>query len=62
MLEGGEEILDESELEESDLNEISEDELDDFDSDNEDEFFTNILDEEDLPDDKLFKDLDSIDD
>ena len=62
MLEGVEEILDESELEESDLNEISEDELDDFDSDNEDEFFTNILDEEDLPDDKLFKDLDSIDD
>ena len=62
MLEGVEEILDESELEESDLNEVSEDELDDFDSDNEDEFFTNILDEEDLPDDKLFKDLDSLDD
>ena len=62
MLEGVEEILDESELEESDLNEVSEDELDDFDGDNEDEFFTNILDEEDLPDDKLFKDLDSLDD
>ena len=61
MLEGVEEILDESELEDSDLNEISEDELDDFD-DNEDEFFTNILDEEDLPDDKLFEDLDSMDD
>ena len=28
----------------------------------EDEFFTNILDEEDMPDDKIFKDLDSLDD
>ena len=62
MLEGVEEIIDESELEYSDLNEVSEDELDDFDTDSDDEFFTNILDEEDLPDDKLFKDLDSIDD
>ena len=61
MLEGVEEIIDESELEYSDLNEVSEDELDDFDADSDDEFFTNILDEEDLPDDKLFKDLDSLD-
>ena len=61
MLEGVEELIDESELEDSDLNEVSEDELDDFDADSDDEFFTNILDEEDLPDDKLFKDLDSID-
>ena len=61
MMDGVEEILDESELEDSDLNEVSEDELDDFDSESDDEFFTNILDEEDLPDDKLFKDLDSLD-
>ena len=59
LFEGMEEIIDESELEDADLNEVSEDDLED--SENEDEFFTNILDEEDLPDDKLFEDLDSLD-
>ena len=59
LFEGMEEIIDESELEDADLNEVSEDDLED--SENEDEFFTNILDEEDLPDDKLFEDLDSFD-
>ena len=59
-MDGVEERLDESELAEDNLTEIDEDELEnDYSEDNEDEFFTNILDEEDIPDDKIFKDLDS---
>jgi len=62
-LDGVEERIDESELEEDNLNEVSDEELEDQEDDleEEDEFFTNILDEEDLPDDKIFKDLDSLD-
>ncbi len=62
-LDGVEERIDESELEEDNLNEVSDEELEDQEDDLEedDEFFTNILDEEDLPDDKIFKDLDSLD-
>ena len=59
-MDGVEERLDESELAEDNLTEVNEDELEnDYSEDNEDEFFTNILDEEDIPDDKIFKDLDS---
>ncbi len=58
-LDGVEERIDESELEEDNLTEISDTELEEQDEEDEDEFFTNILDEEDLPDDKIFKDLDS---
>ncbi len=61
-LDGVEERLDESELEEDNLNTVTEDELEEQDELEDDEFFTNILDEEDLPDDKIFKDLDSLDD
>ncbi len=61
-LDGIEERIDESELEEENLNEISEDQLDDLEDDEEDEFFTNILDEDELPDDKLFKELEAEDD
>ena len=62
-LDGIEERIDESELEEDNLTEVSEDDLEDSEEGLEDdEFFTNILDEEDLPDDKIFKDLDSLDD
>ena len=54
------ERIDESELADENLTEVDEDELDnDYNDDNEDEFFTNILDEEDIPDDKIFKDLDA---
>ncbi len=55
-LDGIEERIDESELEEENLNAITEEELEDAESDD-DEFFTNILDEEDLPDEKIFKEL-----
>ncbi len=58
---GIEEVIDESELEENSLNEVNEEELEEYENDD-DEFFTNILDEEDLPDDKIFEDLDSDDD
>ena len=61
-LDGIEEVIDESELEENSLNEVSEEDLEEYDADDDDEFFTNILDEEDLPDDKIFEDLDSDDD
>ena len=56
-LDGVEERLDESELEESNLTEVSEDELEEQE-DLDDDFYTNILDEEDMPDDKIFKELD----
>lgn len=60
---GIEEVIDENELEENDLTEVDEEQLDEYDtSEEDDEFFTNILDEEDLPDDKIFEDLDSDDD
>ena len=59
-LDGIEERIDESELEEDNLNEISEDELDEYDEDG-DDFFTNILDEDDIPDDKIFGELDNLD-
>ena len=59
-LDGIEERIDESELEEENL--VTVDEEDSEEEVDEDEFFTNILDEEDLPDDKIFKDLDSLDD
>ena len=59
-LDGVEERIDESELEEENLTTVDEEELE-GDSEEEDEFFTNILDEEDMPDDKIFKDLDQID-
>ncbi len=58
-LDGVEERIDESELEEDNLNEVTDAELEEQEEEDEDEFFTNILDEEDLPDDKIFKDLDS---
>ena len=56
-LDGVEERIDESELEEENLNTISEDELEDYDDG--DEFFTNILDEDDIPDEQIFTDLDA---
>ena len=56
-LDGVEERIDESELEEENLNTISEDELEDYDDG--DEFFTNILDEDDISDDQIFTDLDA---
>ena len=61
-LDGVEERIDESELEEENLTEVSEEELEDTEEEDGDEFFTNILDEEDIPDEKIFKDLDSLDD
>jgi len=59
-LDGVEERIDESELEEGNLNEVSEDELEEYDEDG-DDFFTNILDEDDIPDDKIFGELDNLD-
>ena len=59
-LDGVEERLDESELEADKLTEVTEEELENSQEDN-DEFFTNILDEEDMPDDELFKGMDSDD-
>ena len=58
-IDGMEERIDESELEEDNLTEISDAELEE--EQDGDEFFTNILDEDDIPDDKIFKDLDSDD-
>ena len=52
-----EERIDESELEAENLNTVSEDELEDYEDDG-DEFFTNILDEDDIPDEQIFTDLD----
>ena len=60
-LDGVEERIDESELEEDNLVEVSDEDLENS-NELDDEFFTNILDEEDLPDDKIFEDLDSLDD
>jgi DNA-directed RNA polymerase subunit beta len=61
-LDGVEERIDESDLEADNLTEVSEDDLENADENDEDEFFTNILDEEDMPDDKIFKDLDALND
>ena len=61
-LDGVEERIDESELEEDNLNEVSEEELDDEYEEDGDDFFTNILDEDDIPDDKIFQDLDEMQD
>ena len=58
-LDGIEERIDESELEEDNLNEVSEDELEEYDEDG-DDFFTNILDEDDIPDDKIFGELNNL--
>ena len=61
-IDGVDERIDESELEDDNLNEVDEDELDnDYSDDNDDEFFTNILDEDDIPDEKIFRDLDAED-
>ena len=61
-IDGVDERIDESELEDDNLNEVNEDELDnDYSEDNDDEFFTNILDEDDIPDEKIFRDLDAED-
>ena len=60
-LDGVEERIDESELEEDNLIEVSDEDLENA-NDLDDEFFTNILDEEDMPDDKIFEDLDALDD
>ena len=57
-MDGIEERIDESELEEENLTEVSEEELEEQEDAEDDDFFTNILDEEDLPDDKIFKSLD----
>ena len=54
MLESGE--LESAGLTEEDIKQIN-DELEQYDED-EDEFFTNILDEDDIPDDQIFTDLD----
>ena len=59
-MDGIEERIDESELEEDNLVEVSEEELEEQE-DSDDEFFTNILDEDDIPDDEIFTDLDSED-
>jgi DNA-directed RNA polymerase subunit beta len=62
-LDGVDERLDETDLEGEGLNEVSEEEIDsDYNDDGDDEFFTNILDEDDIPDDKIFEDLDSDED
>ena len=61
-MDGVEERLDESELEEENLTEVSEDELEETEEEDGDEFFTNILDEDEIPDEKIFKDLDNLDD
>ena len=60
-LDGVEERLDETELEEDNLIEVTDEELENA-GDLDDEFYTNILDEEDMPDDKIFEDLDALDD
>ena len=60
-VEGVEETIDESEFEEGGLTTVSDSELESSQEDD-DDFYTNILDEEDMPDDKIFKDLDNMDD
>ena len=59
-MDGVEERIDESELEDENLNEVTDEELEDQEE-LEDEFYTNILDEDEGPDDKIFEDLDSDD-
>ena len=61
-MDGIEERIDESELEAEDINEISEEEMEDEFADDGDDFFTNILDEDDIPDDKIFEDLEGMKD
>lgn len=61
-LDGVEERIDESELEDENLNAITEEELEDAENEDDDEFFTNILDEEDLPDEEILKELSGSDD
>ena len=56
-IEGLEEIIDESELEETDLNTISEDELEDLDEVSDDGFYDLYSDKDDS-DDSIFEDLD----
>ena len=60
-LDGVEERIDESELEAEGVNEIIDEDSEEESEEDGDDFFTNIMDEEDLPDDKIFKDLDAID-
>jgi DNA-directed RNA polymerase subunit beta len=60
-LDGVEERIDESELEAEGVNEISDEEIEEESEEDGDDFFTNIMDEEHMPDDKIFKDLDAID-
>ena len=59
-MDGIEERIDESELEAEDINEISEEEMEDEFLEDGDDFFTNILDEDDIPDDKIFEDLEGM--
>ncbi len=61
-LDGIEERIDETELEEENLNTVPEETLteDSEEENDEDEFFTNILDEEELPDDKIFEEMDAL--
>ena len=54
------EEFDESELENDNLVELSEDELEnEYSDESEDDYYTNILDEDNIPDDKIFEDLNS---
>ena len=59
-MDGIEERIDESELEAEDINEISEEEMEDEFTEDGDDFYTNILDEDDIPDDKIFEDLEGM--
>ena len=54
--EEGDVELEDTFISDEELPEVSDEELDE---ENEDEFYTSILDEEDLPDDKIFEDLDA---
>ena len=60
-MDGIEERVDESELESENLTEVNE-EVEEQDEEDGDEFYTNILDEDEIPDEKIFEDLDSLDD
>ena len=52
--------FDESELEDDNLVELSEDELEnEYSDESEEDYYTNILDEDNIPDDKIFEDLNS---
>ena len=54
--EPSDEVVDESELEESNLNTVTQEELEEQQEDD-DEFFTNILDEDDIPDETILKEM-----